>query len=111
MSYTDHAATARSYVATAAQSTRRAKRDAQTAADFYALADSWKRHAAWYTSHPDLVRSETAAHCEQNARSWGRSADAMLRSSFHATRTAQFYRELAAKYREMAARHALQVAV
>lgn len=105
MTYTDYAAQARSYSATAAAATRRARKEAAYAADNYDLAahDRWRASAM--AQRPMNSRSlELAAHYEDRARMFTRTADASLRHSFHATGNAEFYRELAGRYREMDAR-------
>lgn len=100
---TDHRAEARSHSARAAAATRRARRDAERAASYYDTAASVTDSAAWLARHPDLHQDGyTPAELEDRARSWETVADSMLRASFHATRTATFYRDLAARYREMA---------
>lgn len=112
MSYTDHAAEARSNSRVAAAATRRAKRDAEEAERFYLLARQLRRSAARLTTQPWLWGpGYTPAELERNAVSWTRTGDVYLRASFHSTENAEFYRDLAARYREMAERHALQVAV
>jgi hypothetical protein len=104
---TDYAAQARSYSATAAAATRRARKDAAFSADQYESAahNSWRASAM--TKRPMNSRSlELAAHYESQARSDTRVGDTYLRASFHADGLAEFYRGLAARYREMAARQA-----
>lgn len=112
MTYTDHKAEARKYSATAAAATRRAEREAHQAQDSYETAERVARQAAWLTGRSDLWDLDwTPAELESRVRSWVKMGDVYLRSSFHATSQADFYKDLAARYREMAERHALQVAV
>ena len=104
----DHAKQATSYSRTASAATRRAERDAATAAKFYALAADQRRRAArlatqsWAYSTPGY----TPATVEDEARCWAKTGDVMLRASFHATKMAAHYRRLAASYRGMAKRQA-----
>jgi hypothetical protein len=107
MTYTDHAAEARSNSRRAAAATRRAKRDAQEAERFYLLAAELRRQAAWLTGRPSLWdESYTPAELERRARSWTRNGDTYLRGSFRADDSAVFYKGIAASYRKMAASHA-----
>lgn len=100
---TNHHATAASYSAQAGGQTRRAKRDAELAAEFYGHAAATTTQAAQLTRRPEFWTGYyNPAELEARAASWTRAADTMLRASFHATAAAQLYRDLAARYREMA---------
>jgi hypothetical protein len=104
MSTLDAAAEARRASATAGGYTRRAERDARLAASLYASAAGMREHARWLTARPRAWDvAGTPAMAEATAASRSRLADAMLRSSFHATQSAAFYRDLGARYRAMAA--------
>lgn len=107
---TAHDAQARSYASTAAAATRRAARDAQTAAEGYRDAARALRSARWLTRHPELQRASTGhtpAQLEHTARVHTAWADSWLRMSWNATDSAEHYRQLAASYRGM---HAGQLA-
>lgn len=110
--FTDHAAQARSYSATAAAATRRAARQARMAEQMYSAEQNKLRHARWLTSRPGLWdgASFTPARYEADALSFRRMGDMYVKSSFRATDSATFYREMAAKYRDMAARQAARLA-
>lgn len=100
----DHAASARSHSSTASAATRRAERNALEADEYYRLAARSLGRAVWLTARPDLWSiqySYTPAHLESDARNWEKLGDLYLRSSFRATDSAEFYRDLAAKYRAM----------
>ncbi len=114
MSYTDHAAQARSYSRTASAATRRAERAAHQAQGWYTEAAHQRRLAASLTRAPwrwlPEIGYTPAAH-EDQARTWERLGDTYLRMSFSATSSAAHYRELAASYRTMAAERAARLAV
>lgn len=108
MTYTDYAAQARSYAATAAAATRRARRDAKLAEDAYRAAADRRQLAAWLTVRPgfwDLALSTTPADADAAAATWTRIGDTYLQGSFASTDNARFYRDLAARYRVLAARY------
>lgn len=113
MTYTDLAAQATSYSRTASAATRRAEREAHQAQHFYDQAARQLRLAASLTQQPRRWMPEadyTPARFETDARSWARLADSFLRSSFRATESAAFYRDLAGRYREMHARRMASMA-
>jgi hypothetical protein len=99
MAYTDLAAQARSNRSRAGAFTRRAAKDAEKAAGWYKMSASKMDEVAWLTARPGLWGQHwTPATVEDTARSYGRIADTFLRSSFHSTELAAFYRGLAARY-------------
>jgi hypothetical protein len=113
MTYTDYAAQARSYQSVAAAATRRAKRDAEVAAQCYALAGEARRTERWLTQAPELWRPDihyTPADYERRQASHVRLAGVFLRSSFRESGSAQFYRELAGRYRAMEAKRTARLA-
>jgi hypothetical protein len=113
MTYTgnDLAAQARSYSSTASAATRRADREAERAAGFYRTAATVRGQARWLASRPDRWTADyTPAELDAQARSWTRLGDTFLRTSFGATASAEFYRDLAASYRGMQARREASMA-
>jgi hypothetical protein len=94
----DYAAEARRLRAVAAGFTREATRAAYRADGFYQMAAQTWRAAAWATAHPELwpYGLDPAAH-EDSARAWAGCGDTMLRSSFHATKMAADYADMAAR--------------
>jgi|SRR3974390_2499398 len=105
MSYTDHAAQARSYASTAAAATRRAEREARNADESYRHAARKRREAARLTRNPASWMPEYGhipAEHEREAATFVRIGDLYLHSSFRETGQAARYRELAARYRAMA---------
>jgi hypothetical protein len=111
MTYTDHAAQARSYQSTAAAATRKAAREAAAAAEHYATAASVRRNAAWLAGRPELWGADfNPAELEARVAAWVKLGDIYLRASWAADASAAFYRGLAGQYREMAARRAASMA-
>jgi hypothetical protein len=114
MSYTDHAAQARSYSRTASAATRKAESEAHKAQGWYLAAAQQRRLAALLTSrgpgnwYPEA--GYTPAALEDEVRAFERLGDSYLRSSFSATGSAAHYRDLAASYRDMAASQAGRLA-
>jgi hypothetical protein len=109
MSAAANAREARSHASRAAGCTRRAEADARRAESAYKTAASMRSHAAWITTRQGQCAElglGTPAQAEEAVRSWERLGDTFLRSSFHNTSQASFYRELAGRYRGMAARAA-----
>ena len=107
---TDFEATASGYRREADRDSRRARRDAEQADRFYGLARETSRNAAWCARRPDLWEHNwTPADIEAHARSWERLGDTYLRSSWHATESARFYRRLARTYDDMGAIRAQRV--
>jgi hypothetical protein len=101
---TDYQATASGYRRAADRDNRRARRDAQQAAETYAAAASVARSAAWLTGRPDLWEDNwTPARLEANVATWERLGDTYLRMSWRATESARFYRRLARTYDDMGA--------
>ena len=100
-----HRQQANSYTRQAGAHTIKAKQVAEHAATWYQVAaDSHRRATAlarrpWAWDDADY----NPATLDQDARTWTRTADIMLRSSFRHTQHAAFYRGLAADYRRMAA--------
>lgn len=88
--------TANEHERTAGRYRAEARRDAMSAADFYATAREM-RLTARFAIVPN------PADYERNADSYTRTADMYLRASFNCTEHARFYAKLASDYRNMAA--------
>jgi hypothetical protein len=78
---------------------RRAKKDAQYAAEWYAAAERNYRFAAWLTQRPEIwTENGTPAQREELARGYANLGDIFLRSSANYTRMSRFYFGLARHY-------------
>jgi hypothetical protein len=99
MIMTDRLAEARSARSTAAAHTRRGRADAQRAEDAYETAARWDHLARQLTKCPGMWSGDyNPGQLEANARSWAKTGDIYLRSSFRSDRYAEFYRHLGARY-------------
>ncbi len=79
----------------------RARADARRAAAWYALAHSYRVHAAWLTCRPNLGGStdfSLPAETESTARAFERMGDSCLNASFLATGRARDHAARARKY-------------
>jgi hypothetical protein len=111
---TDTALMAKDYDAQADQAYYRARKNAQTAHDFYRHAASQAEMARWLTRRiargADMGELPTPAEAEESARTWVQLADSFLESSFRDTERARSYAAAARRYRRMAAEQAARIA-
>jgi hypothetical protein len=101
---TEYEADAHAYRLEAKREYRRARRDANTAASYYAQARGARRHAAWLTRRADMwTADEYPARWDEYARTLTHVGDSFLRSSFRSTERSLHCRKLAGQFDRTAA--------
>jgi hypothetical protein len=102
---TEYERDAHAYRLEAKREYRRARRDANTAASYYAQARGARQQAAWLTRRADLwTADEYPARWDEYARELARVGDSFLRASFRETARSLHCRTLAGQFDRLAAR-------